>query len=133
MGSSLRVHMSAISSEFHANQAPPIRVIFHEYPTFGQFYRRDGLGYAVLRYTGQLVACRRCRQIMRVDRRRVPALFVNDDEEIQFVVWVEQPNVVRSSEVPPRYWLQHITCSTNLELQIFPESEDSDSDFEAAP
>ena len=66
---------------------------------------------------------------MRVARRRVPIIFINEDEEITSVYWIEQPNVVRSPDDPPSlYWLQHITCSTNAELEVFSEFEDSDSD-----
>ena len=131
----------AAADEAHADEAPPIRVTWHEFPTYGWYYRRNGDGFAVHSPSGRLLACMRCLQKMLVYPRRVPAYIPNEDGEFEFAGWLEQPNVVFKSEDPdvsaapevhwqnPEvYWLQHITCSTNAELEVFSEFEDSDSD-----
>ena len=117
-----------VISEVHADAALPIRVIWDEFPTFGRYYRKDGLGFAVYSRSGQLLACMRCGQKMLVYRRRAPAYIPNEDGVLEFAGWVEQPNVVCTSENPDQFWLQHITCSTNAELEVFSEFDDSDSD-----
>ena len=125
----------AAADEASADEAPPIRVTWHEFPTYGMYYRRNGDGFAVHSPSGRLLACMRCLQKMRVYRRRVPAHIPNEDGVLEFAGWLEQPNVVFksdapevSAEDPEVYWLQHITCSTNAELEVFSEFEDSDSD-----
>ena len=133
----------AAADEASADEAPPIRVTWHEFPTYGRYYRRNGDGFAVHSPSGRLLACMRCLQKMRVYRRRVPAYLPNEDGVFEFVGWLEQPNVVlKPDDVehwtsagpdvhwqnPEVYWLQHITCSTNAELDVFSEFEDSESD-----
>ena len=125
----------AAADEAHADEAPPVRVTWFEVPTYGQYYRSNGEGFAVHSRTGRLLACMRCLQKMRVYRRRVPAHIPNEDGVFEFAGWLEQPNVVFksddpevSAEDPEVYWLQHITCSTNAELEVFSEFEDSDSE-----
>ena len=125
----------AAADEAPADEAPPVRVTWFEVPTYGQYYRSNGEGFAVHSRTGRLLACMRCLQKMRVYRRRVPAHIPNEDGVFEFAGWLEQPNVVFksddpevSAEDPEVYWLQHITCSTNAELEVFSEFEDSDSE-----
>ena len=125
----------AAADEAHADEAPPVRVTWHDFPTYGRYYRRNGGGFAVHSPSGRLLACMRCLQKMRVYRRRVPAHIPNEDGVFEFAGWLEQPNVVFksddpevSAEDPEVYWLQHITCSTNAELEVFSEYEESESD-----
>ena len=131
----------AAADEASADEALPIRVTWHEFPTYLRHYRRNGEGFAVHSPSGRLLACMRCLQKMRVYRRRVPAHIPNEDGVFEMGGWLEQPNVVLASEDPYEfegpevhwenpevYWLQHITCSTNAELEVFSEFEDSDSD-----
>ena len=135
----------AAADEAHADEAPPVRVTWFEVPTYGQYYRSNGEGFAVHSRTGRLLACMRCLQKMRVYRRRVPAYLPNENGVFEFEGWLQQPNVVLKLDSDhwlsyspaiciPRfeyYWLQHIECSSLAELAISHQYEESEESGES--